>query len=115
MEMTSAAVLIAVSLVLFGVVYYFFTTRHKERMAIIENGLAPDHFKHQRHWHKLLLLLGVICMGTSIGILSGSLITTYLALPSILIMSACVFCFIGISLIVCYWLLNIFERRNNTN
>jgi len=105
MQATSAAVLISIALVLFGICYYFFTTRHKERMALIENGLPPEHFKAQGHFRKFLLVLGVLCTGSALGILSGLLITPYVAYPDIYVLSFTLFLSTGISLIVSYFIL----------
>jgi hypothetical protein len=46
MEATSAAVFmtLALALVLFGTSYYYLTTRHKERLALLEKGLSPTAF-----------------------------------------------------------------------
>lgn len=71
MQSTSAALLIAISLVVFGINYYYFTTRHKERMEIMERGLPADYFKKQSLFQPILLLLGIICISLAFGIIAG--------------------------------------------
>ena len=38
----------------FGIMYMFYTTRNRERMAMIENGANPELFKSlEHHWNRL--------------------------------------------------------------
>ena len=113
MVITSAAVFIALSLVVFGISYYYFTTRHKERMTILEKGLSPDFFKSNSHYFPLLLTLGIVSMGSSLGIVAGMFLSAskiegakYLMLPF------SIFLFLGISLVVSYFVLKAIQRRN---
>lgn len=106
MEITSAAFLISISLVVFGISYYYFTTRHKERITLLEKGLPPDFFKDSHNYLHFILLLGIVSVGISIGAAAGGLLRTLeidgingLALPLM------VFLFLGISLIVSYFIL----------
>ncbi|WP_461790426.1 DUF6249 domain-containing protein [Pedobacter sp.] len=114
MEITSAALLISISLVVFGITYYFFTTRHKERMAIIETGQSPDLFKRQGQWLYFILTSGMVSIGIAIGILVGSLIQTLVNLNGFWVISSSILFFLGISLILCYFILkSIFEKRKD--
>ena len=102
MKTTSAALFISISLVVFGICYYYFTTRHKERMAIIENGLSPDTFKGLNNYLPLVLTLGLICIGVSLGIVVGCFLRELLPVEPVFSISGSVFLFLGISLIVSY-------------
>ncbi|WP_113636219.1 DUF6249 domain-containing protein [Nubsella zeaxanthinifaciens] len=114
MEITSAALLISISLVVFGITYYFFTTRHKERMAIIETGQSPDLFKKQGQWLYFILTSGMVSIGIAIGILVGSLIQTLVNLNGFWVISSSILFFLGISLILCYFILkSILEKRKD--
>lgn len=111
MEVTSAALFISISLVVFGISYYFFTTRHKERMAIIETGQSPDLFKKQGQWLYFLLTLGIISIGIALGILTGAVLEPMVNLHGFWIMSISIFLFLGLSLIGCYFILIKIQKR----
>ncbi|QOD62196.1 hypothetical protein H9I45_07075 [Polaribacter haliotis] len=68
--------------VFFGVFYLYFSTRNKERMALIEKGADASIFMkgHQARkaapfWKILILNLGLLAMGIGVGILLGSLLS----------------------------------------
>lgn len=105
MQITSAALLISIALVVFGIAYYFLTTRHKERMAIIENGLSPDLFKGQPNYLLFVLMLGIVSIGVATSILAGAIISPLVSIHEVWVMSICIFLFLGISLIICYYVL----------
>ncbi|KAA2244441.1 hypothetical protein F0L74_00185 [Chitinophaga agrisoli] len=112
MLVTSAALLIAVALVVFGISYYYFTTRHRERMTLLEKGLAPDYFKGTGSYLSFVLILGVVSIGISLGILTGSILQSVTirviresAFP------ASIFLFLGISLLVSYYLLSQIQNK----
>lgn len=112
MEVTSAALFISISLVVFGISYYYFTTRNRERMAILEKGLPPDFFKGNTHYLPLLLTLGIVSIGISFGILVGTFLSSikiegarYLMFPF------SIFLFLGISLVVSYFVLKAIRKK----
>jgi len=112
MVLTSAAVLIALSLVVFGISYYYFTTRHKERMTILEKGLPTDTFRGNSNYLPLILTLGIVSIGISIGVVMGLFLSAiqvegakYLMLPFSIFLS------LGISLIVSYFVLKAIQRK----
>ncbi|UIR56659.1 hypothetical protein LZQ00_02315 [Sphingobacterium sp. SRCM116780] len=111
MESTSAALFISISLVIFGISYYYFTTRHKERMEIIARGLAPDHFKGQSNPLPFLLILGIISIGIALGIAAGVTISFFFPLQKLEIIIFCVFLSLGIALISSYVLLKQIQKR----
>ena len=113
MQITSAALLISTALVVFGIAYYFFTTRHKERLAIIENGLSPDLFKAPGSHLPFLLVFGIVSIGIAAGILAGAVLAPRLSIASVYVMSMSVFLFLGISLILCYLLLKSLLRKDH--
>lgn len=113
MEVTSAALFISISLVVFGIAYYFFTTRHKERMAIIETGQSPDLFKKQGQWLYFLLTLGIVSIGISLGMLTGTVLEPVVNLHGFWIMSISIFFFLGLSLVLCYFILKSKFRKED--
>jgi hypothetical protein len=106
MQLTSAALFISIALVIFGISYYYFTTRHKERMTILEKGLPPDFFKGNINILPFLLLLGIVSIGIAVGLLTGALLKS-LAIPGIhdFVFAFSIFLCLGISLLVGYGVL----------
>ncbi|MGI4736785.1 MAG: DUF6249 domain-containing protein [Janthinobacterium lividum] len=102
----AAAIPIAISVTLsgFGIAYYYLTTRSKERLALIEKGLAPTSFAQSKSYLPLLLLLGVLSMGIAVGIAAGAMLTRLVGSQSY-VYPATVFFFAGLSLVVAYYLL----------
>jgi hypothetical protein len=65
---------------IFGVFYLYFSTRNKERLALIEKGADASIFmlgkkKAAPFWKVLILNLGLLAMGIGVGILLGSLLS----------------------------------------
>jgi len=64
---------------IFGILYVFFTTRNKERMALIEKGAEASLFntgsgKISGSWMKLILNIGLLAIGIGVGVLLGGLL-----------------------------------------
>src|SRR6186713_499247 len=110
MQTTSAAVIIAISLVVFGISYYHFTTRHRERMAIIENGSSPDILKGAASYLPLLLALGMVCIGIALGIVAGAWFSSLDFPGAGYALPVAIFLFTGISLILSYYLVRKLTR-----
>jgi hypothetical protein len=67
--------------VVFGIFYLFYSTRNKERLALIEKGAEASIFmkgeqnkKAAPFWKVLILNLGLLAVGVGVGILLGSLL-----------------------------------------
>jgi hypothetical protein len=112
MESTSAALFISISLVIFGISYYYFTTRHKERMEILERGLHPNHFKGQSDSLPLLLILGIISIGLALGVATGTWLSLLYPLQKIAIISFCILLGLGLALISSYAVLKKMRKRD---
>jgi len=83
-------------------------------MAIIETGQSPDLFKKQGQWLYFILTSGMVSIGIAIGILVGSLIQTLVNLNGFWVISSSILFFLGISLILCYFILkSILEKRKD--
>ena len=112
MEITSAALFISMSLAVFGISYYYFTTRHKERMTLLDKGLPSDFFKDTNNYLHLILLLGIVSIGISMGLGSAVLLRSMdidgingLSFPLM------IFLFLGLSLIVSYFILRALQKK----
>ena len=62
-------------LTIFGMVYYYLTTRNKERMALIEAGADANLFKSKasNNWH-FVIVLGMLAIGIGLGAFVGLLL-----------------------------------------
>ena len=75
--MEEAVVFLILFGTIFGVVYLFYSTRHKERMALIEKGQSADLFVTSKRkssiplYAILLINLGILGVGIGIGVLLG--------------------------------------------
>ena len=65
---------------IFGVFYLYFSTRNKERLALIEKGADASIFMKGRSknaapfWKVLILNLGLLAMGIGVGVLLGAVL-----------------------------------------
>jgi len=59
--------------IIFGVAYLFFTTRHRERMALIEKGVDASLFKTGKKdvQNYFPVNLGLLSLGVGLGVLIG--------------------------------------------
>lgn len=60
---------------LFGILYVYYQTRHRERMAQMEKGvdLFKSSSKKESRWPALKF--GILCIGLAIGVLSGDFLS----------------------------------------
>jgi uncharacterized membrane protein YfcA len=59
---------------IFGILYVFYTTRNKERLAMIEKGADPSIFANRKK--RIGIKLGLLAIGAAIGILIGQVLTS---------------------------------------
>ena len=59
---------------IFGIVYVFLMTRHKEHMSMLEKGVDPSLFSSKNNSQSQTLKFGMLCVGISAGILLGNLL-----------------------------------------
>ena len=72
---------VAFYLVSLGIAYYYFTTRNKERMALIEAGANPDMFNSKEKYY-ILFVIGLVAVGVGLGVLVGFSISTFIDVPN---------------------------------
>lgn len=99
-----AGILIPISLfaAIFGIVYLYFSTRNKERLALIEKGADASIFrKSGSSFQKVILLnLALLLMGVGIGVFIALIASTYTALNENALYPASIFTMAGVSLFV---------------
>ncbi|TEB40950.1 hypothetical protein D0809_28005, partial [Flavobacterium circumlabens] len=72
-------------LMIFGIVYLIYSTRNRERLALIEKGVDASIFLQGREkgvsaWKILVVNLAFLLIGSGVGIFLALLITTYTSL-----------------------------------
>jgi hypothetical protein len=93
----------------FAITYVHYTTRNKERMALIEKGAdaslfntGKEAFRFNFTWGKFTLKIGMLSMGISIGIIVGAILESLTILESQVSYMSMIFFFGGLSLILFY-------------
>ncbi|SHG46461.1 DUF6249 domain-containing protein [Winogradskyella jejuensis] len=102
----AAELLIPISffLVVFGIIYLYFSTRNKERLALIEKGADASIFnigKRGSSWKVVVINFAFLLMGIGLGTFLAALIDTYTNLEEGA-MAAVIFFMAGIGLYVGY-------------
>jgi len=88
---------------IFGVFYLYFSTRNKERLALIEKGADASIFvKGKGHtapiWKVLILNLALLLMGIGAGVFIASILDHYTTLDEDAVYPATIFLMAGIGL-----------------
>jgi hypothetical protein len=93
----------------FGIMYVFYTTRHKERITLIEKGADASLFntgkegsKSSFSWSKFTLKVGMLAMGIAVGIIAGAILANAGILEEGAMYPAMIFFFGGLSLVLFY-------------
>lgn len=95
---------ITMFLALFGVVYLYFSTRNKERLALIEKGADASIFnigKRGSSWKVVVINFAFLLMGIGLGTFIAALIDTYTNLEEGA-MAAVIFFMAGVGLYMGY-------------
>lgn len=98
----------------FGIMYIFYTTRHKERLALIEKGADASLFNTGKEgiksfsWSKFTLKIGMLFMGIAVGIIVGGLLASSGLLNEDSSYPSMIFFFGGLSLVLFY----VIDRKN---
>ena len=80
----------------------YFSTRHKERMALIESGRDMSVFKPKKKQSNRALKFGLLFFGIGAGMLTGGLIEAIFGLENPFGVFAMMFIFGGVALILYY-------------
>jgi hypothetical protein len=100
---------IALFATVFGIMYVHYTTRNKERMALIEKGADASLFNTGKEgtkinfsWGKFTLKIGMLFMGIALGIMAGAIMSYAGVLDEDANYPAMIFFFGGLSLVLFY-------------
>lgn len=106
---------IAFFAMVFGIVYVHYTTRNKERMALIEKGADASLFNTGKEgpkftfvWGRFTLKAGMFLMGTAIGIIAGAVLDSLQAMNSVSCYFSMILFFGGLGLVLFY----LIDRKN---
>ena len=90
--------------VIFGVFYLYFSTRNKERLALIEKGADASIFNIGKRagssWKVVVLNLAFLLMGIGLGVFIANILDTYTTLDEEAVYPAMIFLMAGIGLYV---------------
>lgn len=99
--------LIPISLfaMIFGIAYLIYSTRNRERLALIEKGVDASIFlkgrtKNDSAWKIFVVNLAFLLIGSGIGIFIALLITTYTTLRDGAVYPSIIFIMAGIGLLI---------------
>jgi hypothetical protein len=101
-------ILIPISLLaaIFGMVYLYFSTRNKERLALIEKGADASIFNIGKRsgssWKVIVLNLAFLLMGIGLGVFIANILDTYTVLDDSAVYPSMIFLMAGIGLYVGY-------------
>ena len=98
--MNAVLVSVAAFLGVFGIVYVFLMTRHRERIALIEKGADASIFTDKNQVYYPTLKFGMLFVGIALGILLGNWLDKTYEFSKGVAYLARVFLFGGLSLIL---------------
>ena len=108
-------VFIALFATVFGIMYVHYTTRNKERMALIEKGADASLFNTGKEvnrssftWAKFTLKAGMLFMGVAVGIIAGAILDSFNIMNEGANYTSMIFFFGGLSLVLFY----VFDKKS---
>ena len=98
----------------FGMFYVYFTTRNKERMALIEKGADASMFNTGKkyNWKNFSLSAGMFLIGIGLGVMVGALLEANTNLDQGVGYTLSIFFFAGLSLVIYYFLDRKMENKS---
>ncbi len=108
--MEVAFVFVSLFLVTFGIFYLFFSTRNKERLALIEKGAEANIFVREQRtkaapfWKILTLNLALLLMGIGAGIMIGGILYSNFNVQDEIAMPGSIFLMAGTGLLIGFFL-----------
>ncbi len=96
----------------FGSLYIYYTTRNKERLALIEKGASPELFKLKAEGNSghAIFKLGLFSIGIALGIVAGYFLSEA-GMDQTAAYFSMIFLFGGIGLVVSYLLQKKLEKK----
>ena len=90
----------------FGIAYLFFSTRNKERMALIEKGADAKLFNSGKKlsWKNFALSVGMLAIGIGLGVVIAAILEAPTSINEEVAYPSMIFLFAGISLVLYFFL-----------
>lgn len=115
------AVFIALFIIIFGVFYLHFSTRNKERLALIEKGAEATIFFSAKTkksssvpiWKILLLNVSVLLIGVGAGVFIGAILEAYTVIDEEVGYTGSIFLMAGLGLFVGFTLSKKLVEKEN--
>lgn len=117
--MEVAITFISLFIVVFGIFYLYYSTRNKERLALIEKGQDVNIFYGEKHakgprtpspvWKIIILNVGLILLGVGLGIFLGALLYQVAGMQDESAYTAAIFTMSGIGLLVGFFITKNFK------
>ncbi len=95
-------------LAIFAILYVYWTTRTKERLALIDKGADASIFKTESSKFALLKW-GIFLIGLAIGVITGFALAK--AVNEVVAFFTMIFFFGGVALIVAHFITNALEKK----
>ena len=96
---------IAFFLTIFAILYVYYTTRSRERLALVEKGVDANVFKMDPNESRLnLVKWGIFMIALSVGVISGFLLGN--VINGVVAFFTTILLFGGLGLIVAYFIIN---------
>lgn len=112
--MVDIVVPVSLFLMIFAIVYVVFTTRNKERMALIEKGADPKLFKSEpKGSNYATFKWGLFMVGVAIGVFAGGMFDKYTTLDGPPMYISMILIFGGIALVLAYLLRGRLEKKED--
>ncbi|MFT6934352.1 MAG: hypothetical protein ACJAUQ_000738 [Maribacter sp.] len=108
--MEAGFVFISLFLVIFGIFYLFFSTRNRERLALIEKGadasifMRPKTDKAAPFWKILILNIALLLMGIGAGIMVGGILYSNFNVQDEIALPGSIFLLAGTGLLIGFFL-----------
>ncbi|MCT4625138.1 MAG: hypothetical protein N4A46_16050 [Schleiferiaceae bacterium] len=83
----------------FGVFYFFITSRHKERMKLIESGADPSLFYNSAGKRNSAIKFGMLLIGVGVGVFMGNLLESVTPLDEDVTYPSMIMIFAGLGLL----------------
>lgn len=103
---------IAFFLALFAVLYVYWTTRTKERLALVEKGADASIFKMPESKYALLKW-GIFLIALAVGVVGGNALSA--VIHEVTAYFTMILFFGGVGLIVAYLITGALAKKDNTN
>ena len=99
---------------LFGVLFVYFTTRNKERLALIEKGADASMFNSNKkyNWKNFSLSAGMFLIGIGLGIMVGAILESTTTLEEGAGYTLSIFFFAGLALVIYYFVARKMDSKN---